>query len=482
MKVSSLKYCIISFFLSTCLISQETHSFEELFRHPLSLQECQKIALYHNRQVQIEAETAIQTLYRYRQSYSKWAPQIQASGGYQKYEKNSLMSYDDNFTAQVGLTQQLFNTEDYYHVKISKQDLELARYRLMEKINQIYLEVIKQYYRIVLLKEKIQVQKANIDLLIEGYQDEKNRFEVGKSTLFEVNESKVKVANQLPLYYQDQANLKEAYHNLLLLLGYDPQQVKQLEISATSIPIEEVEKIDQKLKNLQDINIDILDAHSNAIEDLISSSYLDIPLFDSAEIGYWETETLLHQPTLLQDATKILKTKMQICQKQLENLPTLSGSASYIHTSQRMARSYDWQYGVTVNLNIFQGGKNYFQTRELERVLKSNQVGYEKNKEQAIVDVNNQIAILEKAFLTFYAAKQTVFLAEEAVQEAKDRLNHGMMTPLEYRDSVYSLTQSKNTFNQAKYDLLVAYHTLRFISGLDVDKSFAIDMINYYYK
>ena len=94
--------------------------------------------------------------------------------------------------------------------------------------------------------------------------------------------------------------------------------------------------------------------------------------------------------------------------------------------------------------------------------------GYEKEWQRIEVEIRNGLYQLEEAMLTYLSATQAVYVAEQAREQAQDKLHFGRIAPLEYRDSVNQLAQARNQQNQASYDLLAAYYEVRYATGIDV--------------
>ena len=70
--------------------------------------------------------------------------------------------------------------------------------------------------------------------------------------------------------------------------------------------------------------------------------------------------------------------------------------------------------------------------------------------------------------MAYLSSSQAVLLAEQARGQAAEKLEFGRIAPLEYRDSVNLLLQSRNQRTQASLDLIGAYYQLRYATGADM--------------
>jgi outer membrane protein TolC len=95
-------------------------------------------------------------------------------------------------------------------------------------------------------------------------------------------------------------------------------------------------------------------------------------------------------------------------------------------------------------------------------------VAYDRAWQDAQIQVERRFHELEEAFLSYFAASQSVRLAEEAIELASNRRDLGVITPLEFRDTASSLTQARLTLSRASFNLLTSYYALRREAGVDV--------------
>jgi outer membrane protein TolC len=120
--------------------------------------------------------------------------------------------------------------------------------------------------------------------------------------------------------------------------------------------------------------------------------------------------------------------------------------------------------------NIFDSMLREHEVREARSVKSASRISYDKEWQRIEVEIRNGLYQLEEAMLTYLSATQAVYIAEQAREQAQDKLRFGRIAPLEYRDSVNQLAQARNQQNQASFDLLAAYYQVRYATGIDAKK------------
>jgi outer membrane protein TolC len=106
--------------------------------------------------------------------------------------------------------------------------------------------------------------------------------------------------------------------------------------------------------------------------------------------------------------------------------------------------------------------------REAKSLRTASRIGFEKEFQRVEVEVRNDLYFFEETLLAYYASSEAVTLAEQAKDQAKDKLAFGRIPPLDYREAVNQLAQAKNRRNRACFDLISAYYDLRYVTAQDV--------------
>jgi outer membrane protein len=442
----------------------------------LPLKEAEERALENNEQIQRMKALVEASRQRRLQTISAWLPSASFSDTYTHYRESSPSGLDRYNVAEVSVSQPLISSDLYYNSAISSVEYKKSRYNLATVMNDLILQVRTGYYSVILSSEDIKVQEENIQLLASSLQQEKTNFELGRSTSFDVSQSKVAVVNALSSYYEAIKNNKVARNNFAQLLDISVHEKFCLE--EETFPVFNIEELATKLESLglshngttkKDDHDFITDHVINA--DGTINEEIQKPLFSYNEILAWESKTLQQKPDILMKEAAEMSAYRLMQSKYGEYSPTVKAFGAYDAThsqspSLRQNNNY-WRAGITVSWNLFDGFARERKIKEASQLHKAAHLEYRDALDVAKVDVRNKIYTIEEALLSYFAAYEGVLLADEALEKAKSRRDVGDITPLEYRDVAASRTQAKQNFNKASFSLLTSYYTLHHSAGVD---------------
>ena len=335
-----------------------------------------------------------------------------------------------------------------------------------------------RYYEVLLYEKALDIERENIDYLSYALEQEQGKLEAGSSTPFEVNQSKVSVANAISTYYATLKKLKTARNGLILTLGIDPLLEPEIRLKERCMPIHSIPELALKLQELDqtyhyrsDTFPTTLD-FSRHIEKLENARKLT--LFTPQEVKEYLDLALSLRPDLQARRLQIGVAEQEVNSKLGTYLPEVTGYLRYSYNDNQLGpvpfgqQDYHLCGGVVLTWNIFDSLLREHKVREARSVRSSARIGYEKEWQRIEVEIRNGLYQLEEAMLTYLSATQAVYVAEQAREQAQDKLRFGRIAPLEYRDSVNQLAQARNQQNQASYDLLAAYYEVRYATGIDV--------------
>lgn len=452
----------------------------------LSLEDAEQIALEHNKSFLISQEKTYQAKERKDQAISKWFPSVGYRAEFRDIEKKELFLdvFSSKFTFShqgyssiFQLSQPIFSTDLIFGLKSSQLEAEVYSYVQANTKNELLLAIRKRYYAVLFYEKSLKIQRDNIDYFAYALEQEQKKLEAGSSTPFEVNQSKVSVANAISLYYTTLKDLKNARNALIISLGIDPLIEPELCLSETAMPIHQIPEIELKLQELEQkyhYREDAFPTASDYLEQIKSlENARKLTLFRPKEIQEYLDLALCLRPDLLAKKLEVDVATQNMNQKLGTYLPKISGYVRYSYndielgTQPFFRQDYNWSAGVVLSWNIFDSLLREHEVREARSVRASSKIGYDQEWQRIEVEIRNGLYFLEEAMLIYSSATQAVYVAEQARQQAKDKLEFGRIPPLEYRDSVNQLSQAKNQQNQASFDLLAAYYELRYATGVD---------------
>ena len=174
---------------------------------------------------------------------------------------NASVSDADPLTTSIKLEQTLLDYgRDISHQK-NIVGLELAKAKLTKKEQDVIYSAIETYTGLILAREKLEINRRNLNLLIRQVETDKVRLDRGKITITDLSQSESSLAGA-------QAQFTKASNDLLIsVLNYenivgnspDPNKLKKNSKSIVNIPISLSNAIELSKQNNPDIKIAELD-------------------------------------------------------------------------------------------------------------------------------------------------------------------------------------------------------------------------------
>ncbi len=460
--------------------------FSELALRNLSLQDAEEIALEYNKSFLISQEKSYQAKERKDQAVSKWLPAIGYRAEFRDIEKKELFfdvfssKFDFNhrgYSSIFQLSQPIFSTDLLFGLKSSQLEAQVYSYFQANTKNELLLAVRNRYYAVLFYEKSLNIERENIDYFAYALEQEQKKLEAGSATPFEVNQSKVAVANAISLYYATLKNLKNARNALIISLGIDPLLESELCLSEHSMPIHKIPEIEIKLQELDQkyhYNQETFPTTDDYLRHIDSLQYArKLTLFTSREVDEYLDLALLLRPDLLAKKLEVDVANQKVNEKLGTYLPKISGYVRYSYNDINLGtrpffqEEYNWSAGIVLSWNLFDSLLREHEVREARSIRSSSKIGYDQEWQKIEVEIRNGLYLLEEAMLTYSSATQAVYVAEQASTQAKDKLQFGRIAPLEYRDAINQLFQAKNQQNQASFELLAAYYEVRYATGID---------------
>ncbi|NCF70560.1 MAG: TolC family protein [Chlamydiales bacterium] len=414
----------------------------------------EQMALEKNRDIQVLRKELESEEYAYLQIVSHFYPKVTLRSEYRK-KKSDEGSDSKELSGRVSLEQKLVSSDNYYDIKRGSLVLERKKLDLANLENQVLFEVRKAYYNTVLSSEQILVNQDNIARLSGAVAKEKQRVDLGEAIEFDLEQSKVALANAFIDYYKAIRDFKSNLNTLANLIGLEGREHRNIEITESLIPIMDVKDLKEK--------IDFLDKQKKA-KNRSKTQLLKQAIFSEQEVQVWEKVALKLRPDMVQLSIQQREAQLNTSQKIGDYYPELKAFANY----SRGQSSSDWNAGVALDWDLFDGLGREYRIKQAGRSGLAKQLELSRLEEVIRTDVRDRIYDLEASLLSYLSSKKSVALAEHAHELAKNRRQIGEITNLEYRDASDALKSSKHDYNVQGFNLLVAYFNLRKEAALDV--------------
>lgn len=437
---STLFYLV---FLCSCGLCAKEPALPESW----TIQEAEDYALEHNPELRAIREAVEQGQLRALQALARYLPQVGIAGTADRAHHGQLQRYEWKTASTLRLLQRIVSMQDVYNIKLRHSDWLRLQSVLGELKTNLLFAVRSSYYQIVLQQEQVEVQEKNIAILKDEFESERDRFDVGECTQFEVNRSRVAVSNAQTALYSAIRDLKSSRNQFLRLLGIDPD--RSLQLSAETIPVESVDLLRQKLEQPE---LDFAIA-----QDIVAS---------------YEQKALSKNPQIAIARIDLGQASQVLTQRYCEYAPNINLFANYYNSSTpafsfRNVQS-SWDYGIEFQYTFFDGLGRERRIQEARSAKREKHINEERAIREVMVDIHNQFHGIELALQAYVDAKEGMWLAEQSLELARDRRDLGFLTQLEFRDTAQSLLIARLQFNQAQFALLQAYFGLQRATGVDL--------------
>ena len=203
---------------------------------------------------------------------------------------NASITDVDPLTTSIKLEQSLLDYgRDISHQK-NIVGLELARAKLSKKEQDIIYSAIETFTGLILAREKLEINRRNLNLLVRQFETDKVRLDRGKITITDLSQSESSLAGA-------QAQFTQASNDLLIsILNYenivgnspDPNKLKKNSKAIANIPSSLENAIELSKKNNPDIKIAELDLIQSEKDLAISEADLKPTASLSLERSYSE--------------------------------------------------------------------------------------------------------------------------------------------------------------------------------------------------
>ena len=230
-------------------------------------------------------------------SKGDYKPSLTLSGSKSKEDTNKLTNQSggngtindvDPFTTSIKLEQTILDFGRGLTLEKSISGLDLAKAKLIKKEQDILHSAIDAYTNLILVREKLGINKKNLNLLNRQVDNDKIRLDRGQITIADLAQSESSFAGAQAQFAQAKSDLliaKLTYENIIGNI-VDPNQLKKNSKSIVSIPNSLNEAINLSKQNNPDIKIAKFDLAQSEKDLAISKSDLKPTASLSLERSY----------------------------------------------------------------------------------------------------------------------------------------------------------------------------------------------------
>ncbi len=283
-----MKKIILSFLLSTLFFNNG---------NAVSLYQALNETYKNNTQLNAERENINAAEEDINISKADYMPSLSLSGSKSFENTNELTtqsgtdaSIDDvnPLSSSIKLEQKLFDQGRDFTYQKNIVGLELAKARLVKKEQDILYSAIDAFTGLILAREKLNINRRNLNLLIRQVETDKVRLDRGQITITDLSQSESSLAGAQAQFTQSKSDLlisKLNYENIIGNID-DPSKLKKSSNSIVKIPENLSKAVSLSKENNPDIKIAELELIQSEKDIEISKSDLSPTASLSLERSY----------------------------------------------------------------------------------------------------------------------------------------------------------------------------------------------------
>lgn len=402
----------------------------------LDLDTALEIAMSENKTIIISKHEITKKEYQLKEMKGNLLPNVSAGGTYMRNIKLPVIflpeggpfgnvlkiGSNNSYNAAVSAAIPLYTGQIYSSIQLAKKDLELAREKERGSKVDLYHDVKKIFYGVLLTRESYKVMQKSFFNANENLENIKNMFNQGLVAEYDVIRAEVQVENLRPTLLQLENGYKISENMLKVLIGLDEAQL----IKVTG-------SLDYNKENIIMIN------------------------------KFLTREALKNNSTLnqLEIQMELLTKQTDLTRSSMHPSVLAIGNYQYITQSDNFKfGDYNWvnivSAGLQLKIPIFSGLTVRNKIRQAEITASQLLLQKEYLEDNISIQLKNALQNMVVASKKVESAEKNISMAERGNNIAKSRYNTGQGTLLEVNDSEVALTQARLNFYRAIYDYKIA--------------------------
>jgi len=388
-------------------------------------------------------------------SMASWLPQISAMTSYFRNSEQQLIALSKNtFLTQISLTQNVFNADAWYDVKIA--DLEYQKLQLLYDalVNEMTYLAKTAYFKVVLDLEKLETQEEHVRLLSALLKKMQDRLKIGEAIALNVNQSQVALSNAKSRYYQSLKALKDSRSELAVLIGLDPEAFK-VDVPEKRLDVRRFDYLEEKFikTKRQEETPEIFSAHENMALEQLAKQYN--PNLKTTRIVF----EMMNQEVRRSVGKYFPEVQLVANYGGGPNPFLFYPSSNFNNQSMQLG------IGVQLTWNLFDGLRREGNVQRARSRRSSSFHELENTAQHVSLALSESITGIEESLSQVIWTEDNVGLAELTKNLAYDQLEIGYITIYDYQISLDQLVQAKNLLSESKYSLLKNYFSLEKVVG-----------------
>lgn len=413
-----------------------------------SLEKSESLALCHNHDLQRLRQEVRRDCWTYWEQVAQTLPSINASGSFTRSNVSRLVGTEELLSSELRLNQLVLSIPIYQQIREAHWRYQSTLCRIAEQTLFTILQVRVAHCEVILTKQLLKIQQSTLELLKTSYENEDIKLNYGESTGFDANRNHLAYTNALSLYYQLKERLETVKNEWIRLLGISPFCAHEYDVEESEVPLDHYNFLSALIQSLEEKEGQICDS-----------------LFKKEHFRYWNS--IAHETRPLLQQARAEKNVAEAARKAAigRYLPEVQSFATYTNTNNRppgvsSSETSYWELGLNFSWDLFDGGARESQIRRLQSEVCIASINENQFKQELFLEIQDRANALQQALYSHRTALKSVELANEGIRFAKERLDLGAITAIEYRDMVQSLGQARFTLAQSTFGIMSGYYSL----------------------
>ncbi len=331
--------------------------------------------------------------------------------------------------ASVAANYTLFDKTRDYTLEQLKEVVNLADLQLRQTMEANLMQLFNSYYEIARLTENLSVLEQTFDVSRRRLERAEYRFEYGQGIRLDVLNAQVDIQRDSINLLNARQQLSNAKRNLNVLMGSPVDSAFDVD---TTVNYDSNLSEPQLVAAAKTNNVAILATNQNLV-----IREMDLKIIDASR------------------------------------KPTVGARASYDYNYQDNAsgsfiasnRTNGLNGGLTLNWNIFDGGRRKVQEQNTQLAIQSQLTQKEQLEQELERDVRNAWENYQNALFVLDVERTSLSTNEANLERTRERFEAGQVSSVEFRQAQLNLLNSETSYNRAKYNAKVLELQLLQLSG-----------------
>jgi outer membrane protein TolC len=395
----------------------------------LSLEDCLKLTLTNNKSLLKTLEEREAARGSELGSYSAILPSVSLSGGYERIDEKSYMTFGgtditmgslDNYSLALTVTQPIFAGGAIpARINAGRLGALMADQTVRGTIQETVYAAQLGYYNVLLDQHLYTISNDAVKSAQAHLDDVKRKRTAGVASDYDVLRAEVELSNFTAQLIRSRNAINVAKANLVKIIG-----VSQ----------------DSSFTLCDEL---IYSAFNITMQQAVAAAYKNRPDLFSRELG------IRQQKELLAIAQSTYYPTVNAYYKDYWTNPNS-------HNPMRVEWDNGWKYGIMASLPLFDGFAREGSVISQKARLKQSQIDLVDTEETALFELTRAILSIEDAAEFVDSQKLNLSRAEEGLRLVEVGYREGVNTQIEVLDAQTSLTTAKANYYHAAYSHLVA--------------------------